>query len=186
MTKVKSISKALLSLWIVYNIFTMLVMPNIGSYFGRVTSRFITPYANTVGLNAGWNFYSPEPAQPMHLKYIIYFEDELGEEMKPPVEGYFPSENDDRNIPLITRKREWSLMRFMVLDAKRMRHLMGPWFCRHNPGASSVELEHVVAAIPFLDSAVARNAVTIEELSQTAKYLRVKIDCNEAGDEVEL
>ncbi|WP_374033076.1 hypothetical protein ACES2I_09365 [Bdellovibrio bacteriovorus] len=191
MKKVKLLFKTLLSLWIVYNIFVMLVMPNVGAYFGRVTANVVTPYANTVGLNAGWNFFSPEPAHPMYLKYTInylYTEGEnAGEEAKEPVYGFFPLEisKDDRPLPNITRKREWALMRYMVLDPKRLRVLMGPWFCRQYPGATSVDMEHVIETIPFLDQAVRFREDSVSDLSKEVQYIRESYSCA-GGDEESL
>ncbi|UXR63562.1 hypothetical protein EZJ49_10795 [Bdellovibrio bacteriovorus] len=203
MKKVKLLFKALLSLWIVYNIFVMLVMPNVGAYFGRVTANVVTPYANTVGLNAGWNFFSPEPAHPMYLKYTVYYpEPEITPENAPeseegsgssspleerdPVEGYFPVQNDKRDVPNITHKREWALMRYMVLDAKRLRILMGPWLCRQYPGAVSITMEHVIETIPFLDQAVRFQDESMKDLSKEVQSLRETVSCQGGMDEESL
>lgn len=194
MKKVKLLFKALLSLWIVYNIFVMLVMPNVGAYFGRVTANVVIPYANTVGLNAGWNFFSPEPAHPMYLKYTVYYpEPDIAEsqesspvEEREPVEGYFPVQNDKRNVPNITHKREWALMRYMVLDAKRLRLLMGPWLCRQYPGASSISMEHVIETIPFLDQAVRFQDESVKDLSKEIQSVRETVSCQGGMDEESL
>lgn len=185
MKKAKLLFKAALSLWIVYNIFVMMVMPNVGAYFGRVTANVVTPYANTVGLNAGWNFFSPEPAHPMYLKYSVHYSDEMGEEVKESVEGQFPMPltEDKRPLPNITRKREWALMRYMVLDPKRLRQLMGPWLCRQYPGATSVDMEHVIETIPFLDQAVRYRDETVQDLSREIQYVRESIKCGEIDEE---
>lgn len=187
MKKVKLLFKALLSLWIVYNIFVMLVMPNVGAYFGRVTANVVTPYANTMGLNAGWNFFSPEPAHPMYLKYTVFYNSEEGEELKEPVFGFFPMEaaKDNRPLPNITRKREWALMRYMVLDPKRLRVLMGPWLCRQYPSATSVDMEHVIETIPFLDQAVRFQEDSVRDLSKEVQYIRESHTCG-GGDEESL
>nr|BFD59601.1 hypothetical protein CKG001_17080 [Bdellovibrio sp. CKG001] len=192
MKKVKLLFKALLSLWIVYNIFVMLVMPNVGAYFGRVTANVVTPYANTVGLNAGWNFFSPEPAHPMYLKYTVYYpesenlEGETSPEESEPVEGFFPVQNDKRNVPNITHKREWALMRYMVLDAKRLRLLMGPWLCRQYPGAASIDMEHVIETIPFLDQAVRFQEESVKDLSKEVQSVRESVSCQGGMDEESL
>lgn len=186
MKKAKLLFKAFLSLWLVYNIFVMMVMPNVGAYFGRVTSSFVTPYANTMGLNAGWNFFSPEPAHPMYLKYAVHFNDDEGNEVKESIFSAFPLplDEDERNIPNITHKREWALMRYMVIEPKRLKILMGPWLCRQNPGATSVDMEHVIETIPFLDQAVAYKDEAVSDLSKEMKYTRESIRCGaESADE---
>lgn len=183
--KVKLLFKALLSVWIVYNIFTMLVMPNVGAYFGRVTSKYITPYANTVGLNAGWNFFSPDPAHTMYIRYTVRYADAEGNETKEPIEGFFPEEKN-KGVHALSRKRDLYAMRFMVLEPKRLRILMGPWLCRQYPGATSVEMEHVVETVPFLDQVVTFKDETVKELSQELQFSREFYSCVGGSDEVTL
>ncbi|KHD88765.1 MAG: hypothetical protein OM95_06420 [Bdellovibrio sp. ArHS] len=174
--------KVLLSLWIVYNIFTMFVMPNVGAYFGRATANFITPYANTVGLNASWNFFSPDPAHTMYVRYTVRFSDEEGNDVQEPVEGYFPAEKN-KGISNATRKRELYAMRFMVIEPKRLRLLYGPWLCKQYPGASSVEMEHVIETVPPLDQVVLRRDETVKDLSQELQYVREYYSCTGGADE---
>lgn len=186
MKKAKLLFKALLSLWIVYNIFTMLVMPNVGAYFGRVASRFITPYANTVGLNASWNFFSPDPAHTMYIRYIVRYLDADGNDIKEAVEGYFPKEMN-QGISSPVRKRELYAMRFMVIEPKRLRVFLGPWLCRQHPGATSVEMEHVIETVPLLDQVVTLKSEAVKDLSQELQYIRENYSCSaESQDEVEL
>lgn len=185
MKKAKLLCKALLSFWIVYNIFTMLVMPNIGAYFGRMSSRFIIPYANTVGLNASWNFFSPDPAHTMYLHYMINYADKEGNPTKDPVEGYFPPEKN-QGITATTRKRELYVMRFMVIDPKRLKVFMGPWLCRQYPGATSVDMEHVIETVPMLDQVVTFKGEGVRDLSQELQYVKESVSCTDTPDEVSL
>jgi len=186
MAKAKPLFKGLLSLWIIYNIFTMLVMPNVGAYFGRITSRFITPYANTVGLNASWNFFSPDPAHTMYLRYTVRYLDSEGNETREPVDGFFPEEKN-QGISDPRKKRNLYAMRFMVIDPKRLKVFFGPWLCKQYPGATSVEMEHVVETVPYLDKVVTLKDETVQELSQELQFVREFYSCAGAeNDEVEL
>lgn len=185
MKKVKPLFKALLSLWVVYNIFTMLVMPNVGAYFGRASSKYIAPYANTVGLNAGWNFFSPDPAHTMYLRYTVRYSDPEGNETKEPIEGFFPAEKN-QGVHALSRKRDLYAMRFMIIEPKRLRVLMGPWLCRQYPGATSVEMEHVVETVPFLDQVVTLKEETVKDLSQELQFVRENYSCVGGSDEVTL
>lgn len=224
MKKMELLSKILLSVWIIYNIFVMLVMPNVGAYFGRVTASVVTPYASTVGLNAGWNFFSPEPAQPMVLKYTVHYP----EGYKKPVSGtiklnqqknidveegsanssevnedsfaqpelidddssdievlQYPSDDNLEGVPNIIRKREWALMRYMILDPKRLRILMGPWLCKQHAGAETVEMEHIITFIPFLDQAVKFKNESVDEMARKMKVIKEEYNCA-GGDEESL
>lgn len=182
------ILKALLSLWIVYNIVVIIVMPNAGSYFGRVTSRFIGPYANAVGLNAGWNFFSPDPAHTMYIRYMVYFNnptDPDAEPLKEPIEGYFPAEKN-KMISSVFRSRELYLMRFMIIDKRHLKNLFGAWLCRQYPGASSVDMEHVIETVAMLDEAAAFKDESMAELSKELQFVAERFRCDHSEDEVEL
>lgn len=243
MKKVVLLSKAFLSVWIVYNIFVMLIMPNVGAYFGRVTEKFVTHYASTVGLNAGWNFFSPEPAQPMYLKYRVNYRASapdlsVDEEIEPQsqsqsdrtdsdslaateallmqnlgapkdendiddeyqirqdildsigvgesVDYHYPPEVYEDGTWGIIQKREWALMRYMILDPKRLRILMGPWLCKKHPGAESIEMEHVISFIPFLDQAVKFKSESVEEMAKRMNVIKESVSCDSQADEESL
>jgi hypothetical protein len=181
--RTKFVIKILLSFWIVYTIFMMLVMPNLGSYLGRSSSRYITPYANSVGLNANWNFFSPDPAPTMYIQFRIHFLDSEGYQTKDSVDGFFPAEKN-RRISSIFRQRELYVMRYMLIDPKRLKTFMGPWLCRQYPGATSVEMEHVVETIANLDQMVVLKGEGVESLSTVFQNIHEVFSCVDASDEV--
>jgi hypothetical protein len=186
--KAALVLKGLLSLWIVYNIVVITVMPNAGSYFGRVTSRFIGPYANAVGLNAGWNFFSPDPAHTMYIRYMVYFNNPSVTESEPekePIEGYFPAEKN-KMISSVFRSRELYLMRFMIIDKRHLKNLFGAWLCRQYPGASSVDMEHVIETVAMLDQAAAFKDESMADLSKEMQFVAERFRCDHSEDEVEL
>lgn len=185
MPRAKLLVKIILSGWIVYNIFAMLVMPNLGAYFGRSSSRFITPYANTVGLNASWNFFSPDPAHTMYIRYRINYLDSEGFPVKDSIEGFFPAEKN-HGVSSLTRKRELYVMRFMVIDPRRLKSFMGPWLCHQYPQATSVEMEHVVETVPSLDQVVAFKSEGVAALSKEIQFTRESVSCIKPADEVSL
>lgn len=174
--------KVFLSLWVVYNIFTMMVMPNVGAYLGRSSAKFITPYANTVGLNATWNFFSPDPAHTMYIQYLVHFDDPFGVELKEPFQGFFPAEKNQA-VREVSRKRDIYAMRFMIIEPKRLRMLFGPWLCRQHPGASSVTMEHIIETVPPLDQVLVLKEDSVRDLSQELKYIREEYFCNRIADE---
>lgn len=184
--KAKRIFKIILSVWIVYNIIVLLLMPNIGSYIGRLNSKFVAPYANIVGLNAGWNFFSPDPAHTMYIRYTLHFENEAGDSLRDPEEGYFPPQRD-RRISNELDKRVQYAMRFMLIEPKRIKVFLGPWLCRQNPEASLVSIEAVIETVPFLDNVVMQSQSEVNSLSETLEYVREDFSCDpDSQDEVAL
>lgn len=183
MKRAKPLFKVFLSLWIVYNIFTLLVMPNIGSFWGMSAFPFIAPYANTVGLNGSWSFFSPDPpTHTLYLRYFVSFLNERGEESQDSIEGYFPEEKGQR-ITSPFRQREFYVMHFMSRQPKYLRILMGPWLCRKHPGASIVDMTYVAETVPYLDQATASKGKDLSEMSEESKVLQESYSCGGAGDE---
>lgn len=183
MKKVKALLKIFLSLWIVYNIIVMLLMPNIGSYFGRQISRFIAPYAAVMGLNAGWNFFSPDPAHTMYLEYTLQYPDKEDGETREPELHFFPVE---KNQPLLNplRKRELYATRYMALDPKKLRVLFGPWLCRQHPGALTVDMRLIVETVPPLDKVVKNPHTDLSELSERLEFSHEFVTCGQQDEEV--
>ncbi len=184
--------KVLFSIFALYQIFVMCVMPNLGSYLGRSAQKYISPYASAMGLNSGWNFFSPDPAHTMYLRYYVHFEDlnadgdeVKSENEKPMIEGFFPPEKN-KSIAGFTRHREAILMRFMILNPKRLQYLMGDWLCRQYPGSTRVDMEHVIETIPSLVESVAFEDQDVRELSKEVQVTKAEYTCSgQNSDEVE-
>jgi hypothetical protein len=174
-------ARILLSLFICFHLIVIVVLANGSSFLGRSLEPGITPYGNVLGLNITWTFFAPDPAHTMFIRYIIYFDDESGNELQAPLEGYIPEEKDQ--IVVDTSKRRFLYaMRFLILDQKRMKALLGPFLCRQHPGASSISLEEILEPIPNLDQSRFGEMKSVEE----TKMLTHNHRCNDLNDEVEL
>lgn len=177
MKKGKLTLKILLSVWIVYNLITLVVMPNAGSFLGRKFGAWLGPYANVVGLNASWNFFSPDPAHTMYIKYYVEFLNADGEEVKEPITGYFPQEKN-QGVMDITRRRELYVMRFMMIGANRLQALFAPWLCRQYPGATSVHIEQVIETVAPLDEVLTVSDQSVADLSREIQYANFDFRCD--------
>ena len=172
------------SLWIVYHVFVITVMPNGTSYVGRYLQSLVVPYATTLGMHASWNFFSPDPAHTMYFHYRIYYQNEMGEDIKEPEDHYFP-EQKNAGIWDLSKKRELYAMRYMVLDPQRIQSFFGPWVCKNHPGSTAIQMEHVIEPIPSLDMAVVNKSSSLDEISQKSyEYLNSEYRCSQLQDEV--
>ena len=78
-------------------------------------------------------------------------------------------------------------MRYMVLDPKRIEGFFGPWVCKTHPGATFVELQHVIDPVPGLDISVLHKGTQLNEISSEAyEYLKSEYRCSQLNDEVVL
>ncbi|RYZ68324.1 MAG: hypothetical protein EOP09_09645 [Proteobacteria bacterium] len=168
--------KTVASLWILYHLFVIIVMPNAGSFVGRVFQSYITPYSNTLGFSSAWNFFSPDPAHTMYVHYFVYFTNEDGDELKESIEGYFPKEKNKGTFDPRLR-RDFYLMHFLLLNPNRVGTLLVPYLCRSNPGASFVKAEFVVETIPPLDQMMTMKDDSQNELSKKLQYVKQEYPC---------
>jgi hypothetical protein len=173
-------SKVLISLWLVYHLLAVFVLPGGGSFVIRRLQSYLLPYANTVGVNTTWNFFSPDPANTMYFIYHINFENDEGEELKPREEGFFPPEKD-KIVTNGSRRRLLYAMRFLMLDSRRLQTLMAPWLCREYPEASRVSIQMILEKIPSLDRALLAGADREQIDSQKVSY-----SCHGPQDEISL
>lgn len=172
------------SVWIVYHLFIILLMPNGSSHPGRALEPWVRPYASVLGMNTTWNFFSPDPAHTMYLKFTLFFdseEDDSGE----PVVSYLP---EKKNVGVwdLSERRQLYAMRYMMLDRRRFEAILGPWLCRTNPGLSEAQIEHIIESIPTLDAASFRRDVDLRDLGQSYDFAREVYRCSQAENEVDL
>lgn len=173
------IVKVLLSVWIVIHGTCILVMPNANSFLGRQLSEWFYPYGNAVGLNVGWSFFSPDPANVLYLRYVVYFQNAD----KEAYEGFFPREKN-RPASTVQGKRDLAVLRFMLLDHKRLGVLMGPWLCRQHKGAESVYMEYMMETVPPIDLAQTSIGKDVQELSQELQFIKVDHNCTQEQDQI--
>lgn len=144
------LSRALLSLALVFHLFAVLLAPNKETYLGFRAAKIVEPYLNFLELGSSWNFFAPEPGPPP-----VFVEWELvgkrGEQLG---RGQFPELPD----PFTLRERQnrrIAFTRFMVFDDSRTQGVMVPWLCRNHPEAASVRVWRVIHTIPSLNDVAA-------------------------------
>lgn len=155
----------------------MVVMANNSSAVVRSIGAYVVPWANVLGLNMTWNFYSPDPANVLYLDYKIIFEDQNGEATREPIEGFFPEEKTSMVFNL-NHRRFLSAMRFMTVEPKRLQNVFADWFCRKNPGATRVVIKVIMEKIPNIEAARLGTERAYNEMYQVEKR------CNQEADEV--
>jgi hypothetical protein len=134
----------------VYHFVVMVMMPNSASIVGRKAGRYFAPYANLIGLNGTWEFFSPDPPQPLFFDYRVYFENSNGEEVKPSVKAYFPEWKIDRTLHP-NRIRMKNAVRFFALNQKAVEVAFVGWLCRKYEGATRVNINEIMEPVETLD-----------------------------------
>lgn len=170
-----------LSVFILFHILTMVIVPNPTSYPARALGSLLFPYASTVGLNANWNFFSPDPAHTMYLKFTLYSPDEN----ETPREMFFPEQKDEGEWDLGKRRNLYA-MRFFMLDPKLIDAVLGPWLCVHQAPLSTAQIELVINSVATLDEAVLFGGKSMSQMSREFDAINREYRCSQMGDEVNL
>lgn len=182
--RISNAAAAVFSLWIVYHLFVIVAMANSSSYMVRYFGKTIVPYASTLGMNTTWNFFSPDPAHTMYLKFTVYYPDVEGETPKEPLEIFMPSAKGE-GVWDQGDKRQLYAMRYMVVYPQRIEGVLGPYMCKHYPGAEVVHIEHIIEPIPSLDQA-AIDKRELGEMNSRFDFISRDYRCSQMNDEVTL
>lgn len=174
-----------LSLFVVFHLLVVFLMPNGSSYPARAMEKVLQPYAAVLGLKTSWNFFSPDPAHTMYLKMTLYWQDDDGDFTREPEEVYFPEARGGRVMDVVKR-RELYAMRYLMLDPRRFEALLGPWICRQHAGLSHVQIEHIQEPIPDLERAALFSREKLADLTDVRTVGRVEYSCSQVENEVAL
>ncbi|MBX9767749.1 MAG: hypothetical protein K2X47_10795 [Bdellovibrionales bacterium] len=136
----RRLTKLLLTLFGVYHLIVIVVIPNRSNYFNIPLGPYILPYANTMSLNVSWQFFAPEPGP------AVFWEAEVKQDLVTIAKEMLPEE--ENKFLLRTRyNRRVSMMRFLYNDFSRVSALYVPYLCRMYPEATDVKV--TLSQVPF-------------------------------------
>ncbi len=178
----KTAQKIFFTFIFLYFVTMIIVLGNGSSFLGRYFQRVFNPVANTIGLNTTWNFFSPDPAHTMYLRYFVLFEDDNGNSTSETIQGFYPESKDQGKDFRLDQRRDSCAMRFLALDPYRIEAFFTPWICRKHPGAKRIQVELFVNRIPTLDQVIANDEITdFENLLSTEEINRYIYECPHAS-----
>ena len=138
-------TKVLLSLFVVFQLFAVVLAPNKETYLGAHVAPVIEPYLNFLELASTWNFFAPDPGPPP-----VYVDWELLDEKGQIIgKGIMPERVD----PFVLRERQnrrIALTRFLIYSDQRVEQIFAPYLCRIHPEASSVRIWRATYNTPRL------------------------------------
>ncbi len=142
------IAKIILSVFVIYHLVAVTLIPNPDSLLTRTLSPLILPYTNTFGLNTPWQFFSPDPSSHVYFEYELSPPDEnskISTYRWPPAskEGYLA----DNYMRLIYHSR------YTTSSPDRIDQFLIPWLCRHHPGAREITLRTLSEELISIDKA---------------------------------
>ena len=164
-------ARGLLSLWILYHLAAIVLLPSGGSLESRALSRYLIPYANLLSINTSWVFFSPGPSPTLYLEYDL----ENGEmESLEEAPRIFPPPKVGRGFS-DRYFRSLYVMRFFSIDPERMRKYFAPWLCRQHPEAAAISVHPVYEAIPGIERAW--SGESFDEMAERNELERSRYSC---------
>ena len=136
--------RALLSVFVVFHLFAVLVSPNSDTYLGYRFASVVLPYVRVLELGAGWGFFAPDPGPPpAFIEWVAVKGD--GSVLR----GRWPDERDA--FVLRDRlNRRITMGRFMATQPDRAAKMLGPSICRRDSAIAAVHFWRVTSSVPSL------------------------------------
>jgi len=171
--------KSIALIFIGLHLIVILILPNVNSYAARHwMPTFLISYANQVGLNSTWNFFSPEPAHTMYYEYQIFLNDDSVD----PVIGFIPPQKKDV-VTHSSDRRMLYAMRYFLLDSRRVERILIPFLCRKFPDSSRISIRHYLFQLPSLEQAVVDKEKSINDLIVPSSGVSQDYRCQEQKNE---
>lgn len=164
-----SILKIGLSIFVLYHLLAVTILPMGSGLIIRELGRYFTPYANLLQLNTTWQFFSPGPSPIFYLEYSFLEETADGEDFETEPE-LLPERRQTFGYSDSYNRRLFS-MRFFSLNQQRLELYLVPWLCRQNPKAVQVTVRQKFGQIKSVERA--RTDRELEDFSQMAEPMNL-------------
>lgn len=150
-----TVIKAALSAFIVFQLFSVLLVPNAQNWLGTKAAPVIEPYVNFFELTNAWSFFAPDPGPP---PVFVEYEklDRKGESLGL---GRWPEVKD----PYLLRERQnrrIAAAEYMMANELRAEKMMLQYLCRQHPEAGSFRIWRIMYTVPdFQDVASGKRKI---------------------------
>lgn len=142
--------KSILSVFIVYHLLAILILPMGKGLLIRELGRHFYTYANIFGFNTTWQFFSPGPSPIFYLEYTFTYPEGDDDSFETSEPQLLPEKRTGFGVSDFYSRRLYS-MRFLSLDEGRLEKYMAPWLCRKDPRAESVTIRQKFAEIQAVE-----------------------------------
>lgn len=166
-----------LSVFLLYHLAVILIMPISSSLIGRQVAGLFLGYANQLGFNTTWQFFSPGPAPVYFLEYQLETVESMNwtvEEYVPPETLQYPPQRDRLTWSDSYNRRLYG-MRFLTLFPDRLEGFFIPFLCRQHPEAVAISLQSVIERVPDVERS--GEWASFEEMSERFALPRQRYEC---------
>lgn len=160
-----TVLKVGLSIFVLYHLLTVTILPMGSGLIIRELGRYFTPYANLFQMNTTWQFFSPGPSPIFYLEYSFLEVNADGEEVDTEPR-LLPERRQSFGYSDSYNRRLFS-MRFFSLNQQRLEQYLVPWLCKQNPKAIQVTVRQMFGQIKSVERV--RSETDLEDFSQMSE-----------------
>jgi hypothetical protein len=161
-------AKILLSLFLVFHVIAIFVLPNPDSILYREWQNVIATYGSTIGMNTTWRFFSPNPS----LSTVEYEVVKSGHE--PEKFRYPASVEQVGSREAFNRLMNFAI--FMAASRETLERFLHPYICKMHPDAEQIAYYIITNKFPTIENAQLR-ASSREDLSIKSRNPAGEFDC---------
>lgn len=140
-------TRILLSVFVIFHLFAIFVLPNPENILYRTSAPLITEYGNLLGINTTWRFFSPNPLI-RYMEYTVYNHDAeknlVGEVHRFP--RHFSEEPFFENF---SRKLNNAML--MMNQVTFLREKFSKIMCGWHPGAETIAVASRGRIVPNIE-----------------------------------
>lgn len=137
-----------MSLWILYHLVGILIMPSPQSILVKNWAWFFRPYLNALTINTTWNLFSPDPATAGFMNVQM-----VSQEFETGVKEFTWPRMADQKDRDPRFARELYFMRYMVMNENHIKNIVIPEICKQDKSIQEVSLRFYTTVIPSLEVA---------------------------------
>lgn len=167
--------RAGLSLYLVFHLFCVVMIPNTDTPPGLKLQRFLAPYAFFMEFTNTWGFFAPDPQVPIYVEYEL--SDARGEafdrgqwpEAKNP---YFLRERQNRRVTVAD---------FVINSELRVEKMMVNYLCHQPSKPRSVRLWRSMDSMPSPADVVSGKRVVGDGVDRQKRFVSQTFCPEESG-----
>lgn len=154
-------------------------MPVGSSLAGRKLYRYFATYANTLGFNTTWQFFSPGPSPMFYIEYEPDFGTDEDWTEESPAPFTYPPKREGFSWSDGWNRRLFG-MRFLALHPHLMPRFFIPFLCREHPGAKAIDVRSTIDQIEDLERS--DRWTELEDSTRRIDLPRERYSCEEADE----
>lgn len=135
--RTRLIAKVALSLFVVFHVAAVFILPNPGSLLYNATQSVVQKYGTGFGIHTTWRFFSPNPLIK-NLEYRVIGSPDNSSEV---IHRYPQDVNEVKNRESFNRVMNYAM--FMTISRETLEKHLNRHLCEKWPKATSIEYEIV-------------------------------------------